>query len=71
MAVGDRLRSCIARVPEGMARRTIATRCATRDPLRVTRCLSEGEPAVSRFALVDNPLMKIVRQDLLEGQVSG
>jgi hypothetical protein len=71
MAFGDRLRSCIARVPDGMAGRTIATRCTTRDPLQVTRCLSEGDPAVSRFALVDGPLMKIVRQDLLEGRVSG
>jgi HlyD family secretion protein len=58
MAVVDGLKSCYVRVPDGVARRTIATRSATPDLLEVTRGLSEGEQVVSRFASVDGPLIK-------------
>jgi HlyD family secretion protein len=56
MAVVDGLQSCYVRVPDGVARRTIATRNATADLLEVTQGLSEGEQVVSRFASVDGSL---------------
>jgi HlyD family secretion protein len=58
MAVVDGLQSCYVRVPDGVTRRTIVTRSATRDLLEVTGGLSEGEQVVSRFASVEDPLMK-------------
>jgi hypothetical protein len=71
MAVVDGLQSCYVRVHDGVARRTIATRSATRELLEVTRGLSEGEPVVSRFASVDGPLKNAVRQNPLGGRDSG
>jgi HlyD family secretion protein len=71
MAVVDGLQSCYVRVPDGVARRTIATRSATPELLEVTRGLNEGEQVVSRFASVDGSLIRSVRQNPPGGQDSG
>jgi multidrug efflux pump subunit AcrA (membrane-fusion protein) len=58
MSVVDGYQSCYVRIPDGVARRTIATRSATPDLLEVTGGLSAGEQVVSRFASVDRRLIK-------------
>jgi hypothetical protein len=70
LAVVDRLPFCYVRVPDGVARRTIATRSATRELLEFTRGPGEGEPIASRFVVVDGPLLKTLKQGRLEGRDS-
>jgi hypothetical protein len=71
MAVVDGLQSCYVRVPDGVARRTIATGRATPELLEVTRGLSEGEQVVSRFDSVDGSVIESLEQNPLGGRDSG
>jgi hypothetical protein len=60
-------RCCALRsdVPDGVARRTIATR----ELLEVSRGLSEGEQVISRFDSVDGSLIQSIGQNLPEGRI--